>query len=496
MKTENYIKLIIDTFYEVIEEYQTDDKSIFENLLMEIIEELTNSEGKSAERNFSTALENYLEAVMAISKLSPGLSTSLHDEKAGITVSTYNGKMSDIPNDEEINEDTVFDVSSMTKMFTAILLLKKAEKGEIDLEKTFSDYSPLLKNIDIKIISTLKFGINIRTDGRVDEQGIDPSERIRRLLNSNVVDENTFIYSDIPYMLVPLLFGETVEEAVNNYLEEFYKLYRDELGLTNTGYSTINMTGGIVEIQDGKYIRGRIFDPKASIFEREVGYISGHAGVTTTTQDLIKLFSYLSQGFLNENSMKILTTTIRPDTIELLDKNGNQVFRNGIPVNINRGMGVYINTGSIRTGDIYQGYGMNAFAACGSTGTYSVFDIENGINAIHLSNAKSGIYHKYIDTDTYTYGDDGDKLPRHKGVTVISGTKSVRDGGIIREDGTVMKYVRATNNFKREELITLIKLRIVKRILINKAQLEYSGNELEKALEEIDEASNIKRKLK
>lgn len=494
METEEYIKLISETYNEVIEEYHSSDKSCFEGLLIEIVSELIESKNLTAEKIFSTVIDKYLQVVKAIAKLSPGLATSLHDEKAGITVTTYNGKMSDIPNEEEVSEETVFDASSMTKMFTALLLLKKYERGEIDLNKTFADYSPLLKNIDVKIMEALKFGVNIRTEGRVDEPGLTPEERVKRLINSQVHERNTFIYSDIPYMLVPLLFGKNIEEATENYLYEFYKMFRDELGLMQTGYSTINMTGGIIEEHEEKHIKKGIYDPKGRVFAGEIGYVSGHAGVTTTVTDLRKLFNQISNGFLSAESLELLTTTIQPHSIQLLDGNNEPVLRNGNPINVNRGMGVYINTGSLRNSDIYSGYSDRAFAACGSTGTYAIFDLENGISAVHLSNSKSGLFHKWINTASYLYGDDNDKIPKYKGATIISGTRTIKDGGIIRSDGTVMKYVRATNNFKREELRNIIKLRIAKRILSKKAMLECSGAELEEALKEIEEVFNSKVK--
>lgn len=490
MTKEDYIKLIYETYYETINGYQSEGNIHNEELLLEIINELTESSGLSTEEQFSTVIEEYMEAVKAIGKLSPGLSTGLYDARVKTTIITYSGKMSDIPNDEEISEETVFDASSMTKMFTAILLLKKHERGEIDLNKNFSDYSPLLKSVDIKIIDALKFGADLKTDGRVDEKGINPDERVKRLLNSYVNERRTFLYSDIPYMLVPLLFGETVEEATENYLKEIYRFYRDELGLTHTGYSTINMTGGSLEnLRDG-YTRGRIYDPKANLLESEVGYVSGHAGMTTTVKDLIKLFKHLLSGVLTKESMEVLTTTSQPYAKQLLDENNEPVLRNGNPITLNRGMGVYINAGSLRKGDIYPKYSSSTFASAGSTGTYAVFDLENRICAIHLSNTKSGIYHKWANTEEYTYGDENDAMPRNHGATIISGTRGKYDGGLIRPDGTVMLYVRATNNFKKEEFQAILKLRVVKKVLIKRAMIEYSGKELERVLEEIEESFN------
>ena len=495
MEEKEYIELIKEIYEEVIDNFKTSyDKKEFQDIFLEVVKKLVDTKDEDYKTTFETITSDYIKSTQAVAKLSPGLSTGLHDSKEVITLNTYNGKMSDIPNDEEITEETVFDASSMTKMFTSILLLKEAEKGNIDLNKKFSDYSPLLSNVDVPIIDALKFGVNLRTDGRLDEPGISKEERERRFKSTFVFEKDTFIYSDIPYMLVPLLFGNTLEEATENYISKFYELYRDELGLSKTGYSTINMTGGTVQSdfngEETPYSKDGLYDPKADIFEREVGYVSGHAGVTTTVKDLEKLFDHLSHELLSEESLKTLTTTIQPESKVLLDKDENPVLRNGNQVNINHAMGVYINTGSIRISDIPARYSNHAFAAEGSTGTYSVFDVENGFNMTYLSNVRSGLFHKWINTEGYTYGDDNDKMPQNHGTTLISGTGTIKDGRIFRPDGTFMTYVRATNNFKEEGLETLLKLRIAKKALIKKAQIEYSGEELEEALRQIDEVFN------
>ena len=301
-------------------------------------------------------------------------------------------------------------------------------------------------------------------------------------------------------MLVPLLFGKTMEEAAENDISKFYEFYRDELGLSKTGYSTINMTGGTVKSAlDGEkilYSKDGLYDPKANIFEREVGYVSGHAGVTTTVRDLEKLFDRLSHGLLSEESLKTLTTTIQPESKILLDKEGKPVMRGDKQVVINHAMGVYINTGSIRVSDIPARYSDSTFAAEGSTGTYSVFDVENGLNMTYLSNVRSGLFHKWINTDDYTYGDDNDQMPKHHQTTLVLGTRTIRDGRILRPDGTFMTYVRATNNFKEEGLETLLKLRIAKKVLVKRARLQYSGDQLEDTLREIEESFSGNTKSK
>ncbi len=500
MKSQEYISLIRKTYEEIINDFQTSvDKDEFERLFVECAEILLENENSDYYEIFKAISEDYLKSVKAISKLSSGFATGLRDLKYGITLNTYEGKGSFILKDDSISEKTVFDASSITKMFTAILLLKEAEDGNIDLSKNFSDYSPLLSKIDVPIIEALRFGVNLRTDGRVDDGLISAEERIRRLLNVYIVSRDTFIYSDIPYMLVPLLFGNNLAEATENYLKKFYDFYRDKVGLEYTGYSTINMTGGKIKTyfdQENNrfiYTEDGVFDPKANIFEREIGYVSGHAGVTTNVCDLQKLFVCLSNGLLSEDSLKALVTTVQPESKVLLDKYGNPILDGDEPIYLKHAMGIYVNTGSVMISDVPARYSDNAFVAAGSTGTYSAFDLDNGLNVIYLSNVRSGLYSKIINTEDYVYGDDGDNFPLYYETTVTAGTGTLKDGQMLKEDGSFMPYSRVTNNFKEESLDTLFKLRLAKSVLIKRAKLECASEELRRIDEAFDCTTNIKK---
>ncbi len=455
------------------------------SFLKQIKSELLVTKDKEYSDAFYTIIQDYLNSLKEISILSPGLSTELYDAENEIRLNIYCGKMSDIPNDDSITEETVFDTSSMTKLFTSILLLKEQEKGNIDLNKTFADYSHILKKIDIPIIEALRFSAIIKTDKRVDEKGISKEERVKRLLSSHIVERDTYEYNDLPYMLVPFLFGNTIEEATENYIKKFFELFRDELGLEKTGYSTENMSGGIIKvIYDKKnneflYSRGELYDPKARLFENEVGFITAHAGVTTTAKDLEKLFDLLKSGrVISEESIEKLVTSIRPGIFELLDENGNAIVRNNKKVNINHGMGVYINTGGLTNSTVFPAYSPNSFNAYGSTGASALFDLKNGFLVVKFSNYRSGIYHKWVRVDKMNLE-----------TTLISGTESLRDGSLIINNQE-MKPLKFSNDFNVEEIKTLLKLRIAKLSLKLKAYYECDEKLLEKEIKKINEAFN------
>ena len=77
------------------------------------------------------------------------------------------------------------------------------------------------------------------------------------------------------------------------------------------------------------------------------------------------MFDFLNNGLLSSESLKDLVTSVRPGEKILLDDEGIPVLRGGKKVNVNRGMGVYINLGDIRACDISSRCSASAFAAEG-----------------------------------------------------------------------------------------------------------------------------------
>ena len=439
-------------------------------------------------------IDDYLEKVKIVGKLSPGFSAGIKDVKNNITINVCTGFSSDKKNAKKITLNTSFDIASITKMFTSILLLKKEEHGDIDLDKPFSFYSLVLKKIDVPVLKVLKFGTELRTNGRLDDNDLSKIDRIERLKNVYIYNKNTFLYSDIPYMIVLFLFGNTLEEANLNYLRDFYSFYSN-LGLKNTTYFKLEKTGGILNEQVTEE-QIEIFDSKARLFEMEDGFVFGHAGLTSTIKDIQLLFILLYNGLLSENSLRRLITPVIYNQELLLDDFGKPIIRNGKIVYINRGMGVYINLGNISKCDISEFYSKNAFASAGSTGTYSVFDLDNGLNATYFSNIKSMSCSKVINTGNYNFGDEHDMIPKFFDTIVIGGTNTKRDGSIIRPDGSEMNFSRAMNNFKNEQFIILLKLRFLKLVLSEKIIEQTADNETRKnKLLELDKLFNINIEL-
>lgn len=155
--------------------------------------------------------------------------------------------------------------------------------------------------------------------------------------------------------------------------------FQEELGMIRTSYDVRNriITGGnygsLDQIHDGKVQKMTEFGLSNP----------GHAGVYSTSEDLIKLGENLlpNHDFLSKKSFETLTTPSRGEY---------QYIKDGNLVNKNRAMGVYIQTDKgITQSDIAIQTSKEAFASSGMTGPYILIDPKNNFTFNYLCNPYS-----------------------------------------------------------------------------------------------------------
>ncbi len=399
---------------------------------------------------YNEIIKDYLKIVKGISMITPGLSTGIKDSKSGVSIYTYDGETFE---NHKIDENTRFDLASSTKLFTSIETLKLAEEGKIDLSKNVSQVNSKYKNLNIPIEKMAKFYYDLRTDGRLDED-ISLKELEKRLYSTKVNLDNTFLYSDIPFIILKDLLP-----SADDY---FKKYFNDEMNMLMTSYDNFGIITGSKD--------NNIHDPKAKIFEKYNIY-PGHAGIYSTSRDLIKLFDSLNNGFLSSNSIKKLITPVH-DNFVLLNDDGSLKFKkdkdgNDIGIyNVTRAMGVYIkHPEGIRASELTDALSNEAFAITGFTGCYAAFDLKNGLSANILANPLSNdnVKEFLIDNNLYTIEDCHKKFK--------DGVKFKVYGKVSQVSDDKIPFTRITNTLKESQIYTLLKLRLAKNALIKKAEI-------------------------
>lgn len=480
MTMKEYLEIINEEIYrfiyELVENGKLKEYHPIVEMFMDEKEKLASMIDKSPEEVYAAIIEEYLMKIEGIARLVPGLTTGIKDSKSGAEIYTYSGRTS--ASGEMVDENTRFDIASTTKLFTTTLALKLAEEGKFSLDRSVSSYkNGKYKYLNILVEEMAKYYYELRTPGRLDERDgeLSKEELDNRLSGTKVAKEKTFVYSDIPFIIL--------KDIMPDSDEYFKKYFNEEMNMLNTSYECFgSLTGG----KDGEL--KEVHDPKARVMER-YGINPGHAGVFSTSKDLVKLNDALKNGFLSKESLqKMITPVVK--TPMLLDENGIPVMKrdkNGNAtgqINISRAMGVYIkHPEGIRVNELPAPVSDEAFAMTGFTGSHMVVDLKNGLTTNILANPISDNNQRevIIDNNKFTIRDCGKVFENGTKFKVVNRTSEVydKDGNLI----TKAPYTRITNTLKEEQINVLLKLRLAKNSLLRKVELESQKSEVHDVFE-------------
>nr|WP_132876136.1 serine hydrolase domain-containing protein [Tamaricihabitans halophyticus] len=221
--------------------------------------------------------------------------------------------------------DTIFDIASISKLFTSIAVLQLAENGALDINEPVASYLP-------------EFGVNGKSDITVEQllthtSGLEPTlnlwrdypdkpSRINAVLEVAPQEKpgSAYLYSDLNLITL----GVLVERRSGSTLDEFVRdRITEPLAMTDTGYNPpadkrdrIAATEYTAEPPRG-LVHGEVHDENAW----SLGGVAGHAGVFSTATDLAKL----GQAVLNGGSYAG-NRILRQETVEQMLTNYNQEF--------------------------------------------------------------------------------------------------------------------------------------------------------------------------
>jgi hypothetical protein len=159
-------------------------------------------------------------------------------------------------------------------------------------------------------------------------------------------------------------------------------------------------------------------------------------------------------------------------------------------------MGVYIeHPEGLKVGEVIPGLSKKAFAITGFTGGYASYDLVNGFSGVILANPLSIeatenkiLVNQVPEDNRYLLSKDGEPYP--KGSVIISNyiqSEKKKNINIFNPDGSLIEnraYTNMLNTLKLQQLYTLLKLRLTKRvalalaesdILVDHINEEYSG---------------------
>ena len=282
--------------------------------------------------------------------------------------------------DKKIDENTLFDIASITKLFTLILVLKLSEDGIINLDDKIVDINPDFKGLeDYTFNDLLRLHGILATDLKIPSaSNYKEAYNILKTiyLKNNTRKKNK--YNDLGAIII----GKTIEKIMskrigkdlnlNDIMNEYIFKKADMLNTTyNPDGNNISGNGGYDSL---------VHDPST----RALNGITGSAGIFTTSKDLNKLAKALyNNKILSKDSLKKIGEITFPNSFQCGKGNLGVYVKSSVP-------------NKTYTPDIFS---TGSFAHQGWTGAIAIFDPNNYIHFNFLPNAILKDDDKYIHHD-------------------------------------------------------------------------------------------------
>lgn len=202
-----------------------------------------------------------------------------------------------------LTERSLFDLASLTKLFTGLTVMRLNEEGRLDLTRPVTAYAPQFANLSqTTVAQVLGFEVALTTAERVDTQKT-PAAAQQQLFAIRPGEVTGRAYSDMHAMVLRHVIEGAAQETL---LHEVQRIILNQLGMADT-FAVVpqDRLADCVRydrehrIERGRYILregiapGMPHDPKAARLYPE---FAGHAGLFATMADMVKL----CQGLLQE----------------------------------------------------------------------------------------------------------------------------------------------------------------------------------------------------
>lgn len=239
--------------------------------------------------------------------------------------------------------DTIYDMASLTKVFTAVAALRAMDEGKLELEKTVASYMPKFaangkENVTVRMLLTHTSGFAPEPDPEFFYPKPETTEELVALIDAIIqyplenAPGSKYVYSDLNFMNLRYL----LEKVTGRLIEDQIHSFTSALGMTSTFYNHGNKPPaqlphydrmapteyqievlGDQEPKRPQPVRGTVHDEKAWFLRG----VSGHAGLFSTAPDIAKLCQMiLNDGTYGGN--RILSR----GSVDLMFTNFNEKF--------------------------------------------------------------------------------------------------------------------------------------------------------------------------
>lgn len=309
--------------------------------------------------------------------------------------------------DGDVKESSVFDLASLTKLFTGLCAMRLKEDGLLDPSRPVVYFDPRFTELkDTTAEQLMSFTAELKTPGRID--GCRSREEALHCLFGTVSigEPKGRHYSDIPSMVLKYV----IEAAAGMpFLDFVRETILDKAGMDETWAKVPAERIRDCQRYDPEYriIKGKRMirtglepgvphDPKAAVIQAGTEDLCGHAGLFSTAADMIRFCrAVLEEKIVSGESLREMamnrTGRLKPD--------GTYTQYLGYQC--------YVRHPDQYFSEIPRYMGRQAFGNAGFTGNHLSVDPEHGSYVFFLGNRVKGKLTMLIPEEGKTFEDYG-----------------------------------------------------------------------------------------
>ena len=305
----------------------------------------------------------------------------------GVSVACGAGNRVESAMDGAVREESVFDLASVTKLFTGLCAMKLKEEGLLDPGRSVFSYDPRFSGLkNTTVWDLLTFAVTVRTPVRLDAcADRDSAEKALFASTAAQHEDVRRIYSDIPAMILKYV----LEAAAGMYFMDCVKkLVLEPAGMKETWAAVPperqkdcvcydrehRIEGGRYTLREG-WEPGVPHDPKAAVLQGDTGNLCGHAGLFSTRGDLVRFCrAVLERKIVGDETLLEMA----------VNRTGHRRGNGGWTQFL--GVQCYVRHPDQYYSEIPRYMGQRAFGIGGFTGNHVSVDPERNVFAVFLGN--------------------------------------------------------------------------------------------------------------
>ncbi len=237
------------------------------------------------------SLTTNIDAIVAdaiTKRIFPGAVVLIAESSAIRHYAAYGSTMYDAPGSRPVDLHTIYDIASLTKVFTATAVLRLLDQGALDLHAPAGRYLPhfRLPNVTIFHLLTHTSGLDIRLSVHRHKGRAGVLDAVYRAMPARPPG-TTVAYTNVN----SLLLGEIVAQLCGQALDQaLHTLVIAPLGLRDTFFcppAALLPRIAPTEVDEswrGSLVHGSVHDESA----HALGGVAGHAGLFSTATDLFR----------------------------------------------------------------------------------------------------------------------------------------------------------------------------------------------------------------